>query len=305
MEQIKKKCKYSKRYKETERACYVMLLPAIIGFCVFTIIPMLWAISLAWTHYDMISMRFVGWENFKILFNDTSYWKALGNTFMYALMKMPVELSLALLMALLLNRKLKCKGLFRGIYYLPQVISTALIALTFSNLFSHFGVINSVMQEVGIISKPIDWFDNKFTAMVVIVLADIWKSFGVNVLYFIAALANVPEDVYEAARIDGASNIQCFFKITIPMIAPVLQIVLMLSLIGTLHINEMILVMTNGGPGGSTYSVYSYIFQNYAPGLTAGSVNVGYGCAMSIVTGIILAMITGAYMKYSAKLNER
>ena len=305
MEQIKKKCKYSKRYKETERACYVMLLPAIIGFCVFTIIPMLWAISLAWTHYDMISMRFVGWENFKILFNDTSYWKALGNSFMYALMKMPVELSLALLMALLLNRKLKCKGLFRGIYYLPQVISTALIALTFSNLFSHFGVINSVMQEVGIISKPIDWFDNKFTAMVVIVLADIWKSFGVNVLYFIAALANVPEDVYEAARIDGASNIQCFFKITIPMIAPVLQIVLMLSLIGTLHINEMILVMTNGGPGGSTYSVYSYIFQNYAPGLTAGSVNIGYGCAMSIVTGIILAMITGAYMKYSAKLNER
>lgn len=305
MEQNIKKSKYSKRYKRNERACYVMILPQIIGFCVFTIIPLLWALSHAWTYYDMISTRFVGWENFQILFKDAEYWKSLGNTFLYALMKMPLELIAALLLAILLNRKLKCKGLFRGIYYLPHVISTALIALTFSNLFNHFGVINSFMKELGIISKPIAWFDNKFTAMSVIVLADIWKSFGVNVLYFIAALANVPEDLYEAAKIDGATDVQCFFKITLPMIAPVLQIVLMLSLVGTLQINEMILVLTNGGPAGSTHSVQSYIFQNYAPGLTAGTVNVGYGCAMSLVTGIILAIITGIYMKYSSKLNER
>ena len=220
-------------------------------------------------------------------------------------MKMPVELTVALLLAILLNKKIKCKGLFRGIYYLPHVISTALVALIFSNLFSHFGVINAFMKELGFINKPIEWFGNKFTAMAVIVFADMWKSLGVNVLYFIAALANVPEDLYEAAKMDGARDLQCFFKITLPMIAPVLQIVLMLSLIGTLQINEMILVLTNGNPAGSTHSVQSYIFQNYAPGLTAGTVNVGYGCAMALVTGIILAIITGIYMKYSSKLNER
>lgn len=298
----KKRC--TKRYKQNERACYVMLLPQIIGFCVFTIIPLLWAMSLAWTYYDMISTRFVGGENFKILFHDSEYWESLGNTFLYAFMKMPIELILALILAVLLNNKIKMKGLYRGIYYLPHVISTALVALTFSNLFSHFGVINEWLMNLGIVKQPIEWFESKFTSMAVVVFAEIWKTFGVNVLYFISALANVPEEVYESAKIDGANSIQIFFRMTIPMIAPVLQIILMLSLIGTLQINEMIVVLTNGAPGGSTYSVQSYLFQNYAPGLASGSVNVGYGCAMALVTGAILAVITALYMKYSSKLNN-
>lgn len=296
--------KYNKRYKQNERACYLMLSPQIIGFCVFTIIPLLWAVSHAWTYYDMISTRFVGMENFKILFHDATYWKSLGNTFLYALMKMPVELPLALILAVLLNQKIKMKGLFRGIYYMPHVISIALTALVFSNLFSHFGVINAMLKSIGAIGMPVDWFNTKLGAMVVIVLADIWRSFGVNVMYFISALANIPEELYESAKIDGATTLQCFFKITIPMIMPVLQIIIMLSLVGTMQINEMILVMTNGAPGGSTHSVQSYIFQNYAPGLAAGTVNVGYGCAMALVTAIILAVITMAYMKYSNKLND-
>ena len=295
---------YSKQYLQDERACYIMLLPQIIGFCVFTIIPLAWAISLAWTHYDMITTRFVGFENFGILLKDQNYWKVLGNTFLYAVMKIPVELPIALLLAVLLNRKIKLKGFYRGVFYLPHVISVALIALTFSNLFSYFGVINSWMTKLKIIEEPTRWFENKYSSMAVIVLADIWHSFGVNVLYFIAALANIPEDVYESARIDGAGPVRIFFSITIPMIMPVLQVILMMSIIGTLQINEMIVVLTNGAPGGSTFSVMSYIFQNYAPGLTAGSVNVGYGCAMSLVTGIILAVITGTYMKISDKMKE-
>lgn len=300
----KYKKKYNKRYLRNERTCYLMLLPQIIGFCVFTIIPFLWAISRAWYYYDMISTRFVGWENFQLLAKDTAYWKALGTTFLYALMKMPVELPIALILAVLLSQKIKGKGIYRGIYYLPHVISIALVALTFSNLFNHFGVINSVLKTVGIIKEPVEWFSSKWSAMAVIVLADIWKSFGVNVLYFISALANIPDDLYESAKLDGATSVQCFFKITIPMIGPVLQIILMLSLVGTMQINEMILVMTNGAPGGSTHSVQSYIFQNYAPGLTAGSVNVGYGCAMALVTGLILAGVTMIYMKYSAKMKD-
>lgn len=293
----------SRRYKQNERACYLMLSPQIIGFCVFTIIPLLWAVSHAWTYYDMITTRFVGMENFKILSQDATYWKSLGTTFLYALMKMPVELPVALILAVLLNQKIKMKGLFRGIYYMPHVISIALTALVFSNLFSHFGVINAMLKGAGIVGAPVEWFQTKLGAMAVIVLADIWRSFGVNVMYFISALANIPEELYESAKIDGANTVQCFFKITIPMIMPVFQIIIMLSLVGTMQINEMILVMTNGAPGGSTHSVQSYIFQNYAPGLTAGTINVGYGCAMALVTAIILAIITMGYMKYSNKLN--
>ena len=299
-----KRITYSRRYKQNERACYLMLSPQIIGFCVFTIIPLVWAVSHAWTYYDMISTRFVGMENFKILFRDATYWKSLGTTFLYAIIKMPVELPIALILAVLLNQKIKLKGLFRGIYYMPHVISIALTALVFSNMFSHFGIINAMLKGVGAIGAPVEWFKSKLAAMAVIVLADIWRSFGVNVMYFISALANIPGELYEAAKIDGATTLQCFFKITIPMIMPVLQIILMLSLVGTMQINEMILVMTNGAPGGATHSVQSYIFQNYAPGLAAGTVNVGYGCAMALVTAVILAVITMGYMKYSNRLND-
>ena len=299
-----KKSKYTKSYLADERACYTMILPQIIGFCVFTIIPLGWAIAHAWTYYDMISTRFVGFDNFKILFTDVMYWKALWNTILYGIMKIPVEIPIALVLAVLLHSKIKGKGFYRAIFYLPHIISIALIALTFSNMFTHFGVVNAFLTNLNLIDVPIDWFNSKYLAMGIIVLADIWASFGVNVLYFIAALANVSDEVYESARLDGATNVQSFFKITLPMIAPTFQIILMLSIIGTLQINEMVVVMTNGAPGGTTNSVLSYIFQNYAPGMATGSVNVGYGCCMALITGIILAMITGTYMKLSSKVKD-
>ena len=205
---------------------------------------------------------------------------------------------------MLLSRKIKGAGIYRAVYYLPHVISTALVALVFSNIFSYFGVVNALLQKTGLMALPVDWFGEKLSAMWVIVVADIWKTFGVNVLYFIAALANIPEDVYESARLDGASKVQTFFRITLPMIAPTLQIIVMLSLIGTLGTSEMILVLTNGAPGGLTYTVNAYIFNNYAPGIATGTVNVGYGCAMSLVTGLMLSMITLVYMKLSAGAKE-
>ena len=297
------KIRLGRNYRQKERACYVMLAPQIIGFLVFSIVPMLWAISLSCYNYNMIRMRFTGLENFKILLTDKAYWTALGNTFLYAIMKIPVELPLALILAVVLSKIKRGAGIYRAVYYLPHVVSIALVALVFSNLFGVFGVINSALVKAGFNMLGHNWFETKLSSMSVVVIADIWMSFGVNVLYFIAALANIPEEVYESAELDGATAFQTFFRITIPMIAPTLQIILMLSIIGTLGINEIIIVMTNGAPGGSTYSVQSYIFQNYAPGIANGDINVGYGCAMSLVTGLILASVTGVYMKLSSKIS--
>lgn len=297
------KIRLGRNYRQKERACYVMLAPQIIGFLVFSIVPMLWAISLSCYNYNMIRMHFTGLENFKILLTDKAYWTALGNTFLYAIMKIPVELPLALILAVVLSKIKRGAGIYRAVYYLPHVISIALVALVFSNLFGVFGVINSAFVKAGFNMLGYNWFKTKLSSMSVVVIADIWMSFGVNVLYFIAALANIPEEVYESAELDGATAFQTFFRITIPMIAPTLQIILMLSIIGTLGINEIIIVMTNGAPGGSTYSVQSYIFQNYAPGIANGDINVGYGCAMSLVTGLILASVTGVYMKLSSKIS--
>lgn len=294
----------SARFRQKERMCYLMLSPQIIGFLVFSIIPMLWAISLSWTNYDTISARFIGWENFASLLKDTTYWKTIGTTLLFAVMKIPVEIPLALILAVLLSRKIKFAGMYRAVYYLPNIVSTALIALIFSNIFSVFGVMNGLLQKLGLTTQPIDFFATKLSAMRVIVTADIWRTFGINTLYFIAALANVPQDVYESAKIDGASSLRTFFTMTIPLIAPTLQIILMLSIIGTLGTSEMVLVLTNGAPSGSTYTVNAYIFNNYAPGIATGNVNVGYGCAMSLVTGLILSCVTLCYMTASKKLNN-
>jgi ABC-type sugar transport system permease subunit len=171
-------------------------------------------------------------------------------------------------------------------------------------MFSYFGFINGWLQNLHITELPIEWFGTKFKAMFVLVLADTWRSFGVNVMYFMAAIQNVPEDVYEAAKIDGAGKLTTFFRITLPLIAPVMQVILMMSVIGTLGTNELVLVLTNGAPGGTTHTVKSYIFQNYAPGMADMNVNIGYGCAMSLVTGLILAAITLTYMKFSEKMKS-
>ena len=285
---------------------YTMLFPQIFGFLVFSIYPMLWAMNKSFYFYNTIESqtRFIGIENFLMLLKDSAYWHALGNTLLFAVMKIPVELTLAMLLATLLNFKFKGQGFFRAMFYLPNVVSTAIVALVFSNIFAYFGVVNSVAVSMGLLNAPIDWFGTKMKAMTILVIADTWKSLGVNILYILAALQNVPADVYESAKLDGANGWTVFSKITLPMIAPVFKIILMLSIVGTLGINELVLVLTNGAPSGSTFTIQSYIFSKYAPGVADVGVNVGYGCAMSLVTGIILAMITLTYMKISKKTGE-
>ena len=295
-----------KKFGNNAFQSYLMLSPQIFGFLVFSIYPMLWAINKSFYFYNTIpsDTRFIGLENFRILFSDSNYWQAFGNTLLFAIMKIPFELSIALLLAVILNTKIRGKGFFRAMFYLPNVVSIAIIALIFSNIFSYFGVVNSALTKIGIMDVPIDWFSTKMKSMLILVIADTWKSLGVNVLYFLAALQNVPDDVYESAKLDGANAWTVFSKITVPMIMPVLGIILMLSIVGTLGTNELVLVLTNGAPGGSTFTVNSYIFGNYAPGMADVGVNVGYGCAMSLVTGILLACITLGYRKLSAKMSS-
>lgn len=287
--------------------CYAMLSTQIIGFFVFTLYPIIWAAQKSWYYYDGINANthFVGWENFSRIFTeDSTYWSTWLTTFKFALMKMPIELPLALFLAVLLNKKLKGTGFYRTMYFMPCIISVAIIGLIFGNMFDYFGFINGIMMKFDFIKQEIDWLATPNRAMLVLALGSAWNSFGVNVLYFIAALNNVPEDLYESAYLDGASAWTVFWKITLPLIAPVLQVILLMSLNGTLHTNEYILVTTNGAPGGSTYTVMSYIVGKFVPGFAETNVNIGYGCAIALVTSSIMAGIAIVYSKLSAKMNN-
>ena len=147
-------------------------------------------------------------------------------------------------------------------------------------------------------------FLNAWTARLVLIIGSVWSSFGINVLYFISALANVPEELYESAKLDGASGWKTFWHITLPMIAPVFSTILLLAINGTLQTSEYILATTRGAPHGSTYTVMAYVINRFVPGFAEGGANVGYGCALSLVTAVIMGLVALAYTKTTAKLQD-
>lgn len=290
-----------------DATAYAMILPQVIGFFVFTLYPIIWAVRLAWFYYTGVpsETRFVGWENFTTMFTaDTRYWKALLNTFLLVVCKLPIEIPLALILAVILNKKLKGKGFFRSMYFMPNIISMSVIGITFSSLFAHFGLINAMLTKIGLISSNISWFSSKWTAMFVIILASVWNTFGINVLYFLSAMANISDEIYESADLDGAGTIRKFFSITIPLISPVMRIIVMLAINGTLMTSDLILMLTNGGPGGSTEVVMTHLLKNIVPGFIMDGGNIGYGSAMAVVTSIILAFTSLMYLKFSKNSME-
>ena len=221
---------------------------------------------------------------------------------------MLVEIPMALILAVLVNNaRLRGGKFFRVIFFLPSVFSIAVVGLIFSILFSAFnGIVNAVLWELGIINRNISWFGDKTHAMFVIILVSLWTTFGLNMIYFLMGLQNIPKSLYECASIDGASPLRQFFSITVPLLSPILQLVLMLSVLGTMKMTDLILVLTNGGPGGTTEVVMTYIFKyffSYGDN-AARDVQFGYASAMAVVTAVILGITTLIYLRVSRKMQS-
>ncbi len=284
--------------------CYLLLAFPIIGFFAFTLYPILWAASKSFFYYNGadVNTRFTGMDNFITLIKDGGYWNSWLFTLKFTLWKLVFEIPGALILAVLLSKLRKSGGFFRGAFYLPNVISIAIVGVIFTNLFDYFGFVNALLKSVNL--PAVDWFSRNSSATAVLVAGSVWATFGINVLYFSSALTNVPEEVYEAASIDGAGGIKKFFHITIPMIAPVFQTILLLAINGTLHVSEYIIAVTNGAPAGTTNTVGSYLVSKFVPGFFTDTPNIGYGCAMSIVTSVIYGCVAWIYMKESKKMSE-
>ena len=211
----------------------LMILPMTIGFLLFSVSPIIWVIRWSCFNYNGFSTPvWCGLDNFiRILTRDPAYWNSLLNTFIIAGLKMLVEIPMALILAVLVNNaRLRGGKLFRVVFFLPSVFSIAVVGLIFSILFSAFnGIVNAVLWELGIINRNISWFGDKTHAMFVIILVSLWTTFGLNMIYFLMGLQNIPKSLYECASIDGASPLRQFFSITVPLLSPILQLVLMRS----------------------------------------------------------------------------
>lgn len=292
--------------KKEAAVCLAMIAPQMIGFLLLTLYPVSWTFHWSFYSYNGIPSytRFIGLENFKTMFTtDFTYWKMWGQTILFTVAKVPLEITFSMILALILSRGLRGSNFFRTAFYMPVIISTVIVGVMFSNIFGFFGWVNGILNKMGFAS--IDWFSNRWTSLAVLVISSIWNTFGTNVMFFLAALTNVPKELYETAKLDGSSSVNTFFKITLPMIASMFQVVLLLSLLGTLSVNEAILALTGGGPTGQTYTIMSYLTKQFVPGFTANTnPALGYGCAMSLVTTVLFAIIGIMYNRLSKKKTE-
>lgn len=282
----------------------LMILPFLLGFVLFSYVPILYILRYAVTDFNgYAAPNFTGLHNFERIFtNDPDFWMSIANTFVLSFCKLLVEIPLALLLASFLNQKLKGTGFFRVTLFMPAVISAAIIGLIFSLLFASFnGTVNTILKSLGVIAKPVNWFGTKGSAMFVLGLASVWQNYGINMMFFLMALQSIPQEINECAELDGARGLRKFFRITLPMIAPIFESVLLMAIIGSMKICDLVISLTNGQPGGSTEVVMTYIYKVFF-GNSGRNIEIGYASAMSAVTAVILGLVTLVYVRGTRKL---
>ena len=271
---------------------WVFLIPATALICWMSFYPMIKAFIMSMQTGIGINSTFGGAANYLRILKDPTFKQCLFNTFFYLIIQVPVMLVLALALASMLNNKhLRFKGLFRTAIFLPCATSLVSYAMIFRSMFANDGFINTVLRGFGM--NPIMWFANAWTARAVIIIALIWRWTGYNMVFYLSGLQNIEYSVYEAAKIDGASPVQSFFKITVPLLKPTILLTTIMSTNGTLQLFDESLNLTNGGPGKSTMTLSHYIYNTSF----VQSPNFGYAAAMSIIVLIMVAILAVIQMK--------
>ncbi|OMF09806.1 sugar ABC transporter permease [Paenibacillus sp. FSL H7-0942] len=293
--------------KPSKIHAYMFIFPSLFLTVVFGIYPLLWALRYMFYDYQGIGMPvFIGLDNFGRILRDGQFWDSVGNTGVYALGKLVVTIPLSLTLAIILNRKWRGRSLFRAIYYLPTIFSASVMAIVFFIIFNSYnGILNQLLLKYHVISEPIGWLGAEHAMLTTIIIA-IWGAVGNYMLLFIAGLQSIPEELYEAASLDGASEFQKLRNVTIPLLGPVLQMIIMLAITTALKGYESIMVLTEGGPYGKTEVMYLYLFKLLFPvsADTQSLQQLGYGSAVGFTTALIVGAVTLIYFRISKKLND-
>lgn len=285
-----------------QRAAWWFLTPALLVLAVFFLLPVIAALGLSLTDYDLYALadirhlRFVALGNYWDLLHQSAFWAALGHTFYFVLAGVPLSIMVSLGAALLLNSPLaRCKPFFRTALFAPVVTTVAAVALVWRYIFNtKYGMANYVLGAVGI--HPVDWLGDPHWAMPTIILFAVWKNFGYNMIIFLAGLQAIPGDLYEAARIDGASPLQQFRHITLPMLAPTLLMVSILTVSGYFQLFAEPYVMTEGGPLQSTTSV---LYLMYNEGFKWW--NFGTASAVAFLLFVIMFAVTALMLRVARR----
>jgi multiple sugar transport system permease protein len=272
-----------------EEAMWGLLLiaPSTLGILIFSMLPILGSFGISFTDWGGLSLpHWTGLENYKTAFEDQKAIESIVRTLIFTLISVPLGLVVSVVLASLIqNLKLdKVRTVFRTLYYLPMVTIGVATALLFKLLFSLQGPANIPFQLFGL--EGIDWLGSPNSVLTAIAIYSVWQGAGSSIILFLAALTNVPKELYEAAQIDGARAWHLFRFITLPMISPTIFLVLILSLIGSLQIFEAVLVMTKGGPGDSSLTIAMYIYNTGFK-----SFRMGYATALAWLLSLALVVL--------------
>lgn len=279
------------------RAAFLFLLPNIIGFFIFSLIPTLASFVISFFDWGLLDTPvFTGLSNYAELIHDPVFWLTLKNTALYSFVKVPINLLLSLLLAILLNKRLHGRNFFRSIAFLPSVCSSVAVALIWAPLLesSKNGLVNHVLSFFG--ANVIPFLVSDKWAMPSVIFVGLWKELGYFMVIFLAGLQGIPRTYYEAASIDGANGWKEFFHITVPLISPTTFFALTTSLIGSFQIFDLTSVLTKGGPANATNTLVMYIYQNGFQFF-----RMGYASALSLILFVTIFIITIVQNQYSDK----
>ncbi len=278
-------------------AGYLFLTPWLIGLIAFTIIPVLASLYLSFTDYNMLlTPNWIGLENYTKLFSDMRFQKSMSVTVKYVILGVPIKLICALLIAVLLNRKIHGLGIYRAAYYLPSLLgSSVAVSVLWRQIFNRNGLVNQLLAMIGI--EGMNWIATPSTAIYTIIILEIWQ-FGSPMLIFLAGLRQIPHELYESASIDGASALKRFFRITLPLLSPTIFFNLVMQMINAMQSFNSVFIISGGtgGPLDSTLLLSLYLYLN-----GFAYFKMGYASAIAWIILVIVAVITLIQFRLSGK----
>lgn len=288
---MKKKMTLSQKHS---RAGWLFLAPAVILIIIFMFYPIIQSFVSSFQSGIGEGMSWAGVANYKRMFLDPKLKKAIINTFIFALWQVPIMLGMALFLAAVLNSsRLRFKQVFRTLLFLPCTMSLVAYAIVFKLMFATNGIINDLLLKIGVIDQAINFLGDAFWAKVVLILSLIWRWVGYNMIFYVTGLTNIDQSLYEAAQIDGASPVQAFRYITVPLLKPVILLTVIMATNGNLQLFDEPYNLTAGGPGNATISISQYIYEAAFKSVP----NFGYACAIGFTLMVVIAVLVIIQMK--------
>ncbi|MGW5365179.1 carbohydrate ABC transporter permease [Actinopolymorpha pittospori] len=278
--------------RQSNGAAAAFLAPKVLLFLAFVAVPFVYTFVLAFQRGTLLrGFTFVGLDNIRSLLGDDLFWHTMKNTALYLVVAVPLNIVVPLLVGVLISSALPGMRVYRSLIYIPSLLSIVATGLIWKVLIDPdigplYGFFNRML------GWDLPWLSTGTSAIVLIAVISVWSGIGFHSIIFMAGINDIPQELYEAASIDGAGPVRSFLSITLPLLKPVIQIVLVLATIASIQVFDMIYVMTQGGPGTSTYTVMWYIYQN-----VFGGGSVGYAATMGVVMLLVGLVISGFYMR--------